>query len=228
VVTLSPSDAGPAQEGGAGRLLLTDDPDSGGRSPEPGLVSAICREVDVPVRVTLRLSDDFTTTGGELPRLAGLAEDYVAVGAQGVVFGFLDADLRVDTEVCLWLADALPGVPWTFSRAIDSALEADRAWRDIAALPGVDAVLSAGSARGLTVGHEELTERAASSPDVARLLMAGGGLAGEHVPWLIRAGVRQFQVGRSVRPSGSWKAYVDARHVRSWRLLLDDAVARTA
>ena len=42
---------------------------------------------------------------------------------------------------------------------------------------------------------------------------------------LVRAGVRQFHVGRSVRPGGSWKAYVDARHVRSWRLLLDDAVA---
>ena len=79
--------------------------------------------------------------------------------------------------------------------------------------------------RGLTVGHDELTARAAASPVVARLLMAGGSLAGEHVPWLARAGVRQYHVGRSVRVGGSWKAYVDARHVRSWRLLLDDAVA---
>jgi hypothetical protein len=28
-----------------------------------------------------------------------------------------------------------------------------------------------------------------------------------------------------VRPGGSWtKSYVDAAHVRSWRMLLDDAV----
>ena len=91
---------------------------------------------------------------------------------------------------------------------------------------GLDAVLSAGSTRGMAVGHEELTERAVASPQVSRLLQAGGGLAGEHVPWLLRAGVRQFHVGRSVRPGGSWKAYVDARHVRSWRMLLDDAVSR--
>jgi len=59
------------------------------------------------------------------------------------------------------------------------------------------------------------------------LLMAGGGLRGEHVPWLVRAGVRQFQVdSEAVRPGGSAKAYVDAGHVRSWRLLLDDAVDR--
>jgi copper homeostasis protein len=55
--------------------------------------------------------------------------------------------------------------------------------------------------------------------------MAGGGLRGEHVPWLARAGVRQFHVGSTVRPGGSWtRSYVDPAHVRSWRMLIDDAV----
>jgi copper homeostasis protein len=225
VVTLQPADAGPAQEGGADRLYVTDAIEAGGLSPEIGVISTICRETDIPVRVMLRLSDTYTTTPAELGRMVGLAEDYLAVGAEGVMFGFLDADLLVDTEVCTSMTEALPDVPWTFHRAIDATLEPDRAWRQLGELDGLDAVLSAGSIRGLSVGHEELTTRAAGSRSVARLLMAGGDLAGEHVPWLVRAGVRQFHVGRSVRPSGSWKAYVDARHVRSWRLLLDDAVA---
>ena len=47
------------------------------------------------------------------------------------------------------------------------------------------------------------------------------------MPWLVRAGVRGFHVGSSVRPGGSWsRSYVDAGHVRAWRLLLDDAVDR--
>jgi copper homeostasis protein len=37
--------------------------------------------------------------------------------------------------------------------------------------------------------------------------------------------VRKFHVGSRVRPGGSWKAYVDASMVRSWRTLVDDAVA---
>ena len=54
--------------------------------------------------------------------------------------------------------------------------------------------------------------------------MAGGGLRAEHVPWFVRAGVRQFHVATTARPGGSWdKAYVDAGHVRAWRMLLDDA-----
>ena len=39
-------------------------------------------------------------------------------------------------------------------------------------------------------------------------------------------GVRAFHVGRQVRPGGSVKAYVDAGYVRSWRTLVDDAMAR--
>ena len=58
------------------------------------------------------------------------------------------------------------------------------------------------------------------------VIMAGGGLLPEHVPWLARAGVRAFQVGAAVRPLGSAKAYVDADLVRTWRTLIDDAVRR--
>lgn len=225
VVVLHPRDVAGADEGGADRLHVMDPALDGGLSPEPALVSSICKETDLPVRVLLRLNDTYTTTGGELGRLVGLAESYLSVGAAGVAFGFLDHELGIDVEVCRHLAEHLPGVPWTFTRAFDAALEVDRAWRQVAGLPGLDGVLSAGSARGLQVGHDELTDRAAASPTVARLLLAGGGLAGEHVPWLVRAGVRQFHVGRSVRPGGTWaKAYVDPAHVRSWRLLLDDAV----
>ncbi len=225
VVVVHARDVPGADEGGADRLFVVADVETGGRSPEPGLVSGLCRETEVPVRVMLRLNDGYTTTGGELTRLVGLAEDYLAMGAEGLSFGFLDADTEIDVEVCTHLADRLPGVPWTFHRAFDAALSTDRAWRQVRGLPGLDAVLSAGSPRGLEAGHDELTDRAAADPAVAALLMAGGGLRAEHVPWLLRAGVRKFQVASSVRPGGSWtKAYVDPGHVRAWRMLLDDAV----
>ncbi len=220
---LHPRDVVGAHEGGADRLLVLTDVESAGRSPEPELVSAVCRETDLPVRAMLRLNDSYTTTGGELARLTGLGEDYLTVGAAGVAFGFLDADLNVDVEVCERLATSLVGVPWTFHRAVDASLETARAWRDLRRLPGLDAVLSAGSSRDLEAGHDELTDRAAADPEVARLLMAGGGLRPEHVPWLVRAGVRQFQVATAVRPGGTWRTHVDPGHVRAWRMLLDDA-----
>ncbi len=174
---LHPRDVPGADEGGADRVVCADRRVPGGTSPEPGLVSSICKETELPVRVLLRLNDSHTTTGGELTRLVGLAESYLNVGAEGVVFGFLDVDLLVDVEVCRHLADALPGVPWTFSRALDDSLEADLAWRQVLSLPGLDAVHSAGSPQGLGVGFDDLVDRVGSDPGVARVLMAGGGLA---------------------------------------------------
>lgn len=228
VVVTHPRDVAGADEGGADRVFVVADVEAGGLSVEPSVVSAVCKETDLPVRSMLRLNDTYTTTGGELTRLVGLGESYLAVGAEGVSFGFLDSDLNVDVEVCVSLADSLGAVPWTFHRAIDASLETDLAWRRVRDLPALDAVLSAGSTRGLEAGHDELTDRAESDVDVARLLLAGGGLRAEHVPWLVRAGVRQFQVATSVRPGGSWKAHVDAGHVRAWRMLLDDAADRAA
>jgi copper homeostasis protein len=222
VTVLDPRDVAGAEEGGADRLLVRS---ATGMSPEPALVSAICHETDLPVHAVLRLNDTWTTTGGELARLAGLGEDYLGSGAVGFSFGFLDGQLEVDAEVCAYLSGLLPGVPWTFSRAIDDTLDPRRAWRLLLDLPELAAVRSAGSPRGLEVGFDDLLDTA-RDPLVARMLMPGGGLLAEQVPWFVRADVRQFHLGRQVRPGGSLKAYVDAGHVRSWRLLVDDALER--
>jgi copper homeostasis protein len=227
VAVLHPRDAVAAAEGGADRLLLLREPEEGGFSPEPGQVSAIVRETDLPVRVMLRVDDGYGITGGAFRRLAGLAADYAALGADGVCFGFLDPDLRIDRASCAELATEIAPLPWTFHRGFDAALDPDRAWRDVTGLPGLDAVASAGSSRGLAAGGDELIDRATASPEVARLLLVSGGLVTDQVPWLVRAGVRQFAVGASARPGRSWtKAYVDAGHVRALRLLLDDALSR--
>jgi copper homeostasis protein len=218
-------DVAGAIEGGADRLHLSAE---GEFSPEPSLVSAVCRESDLPVFVVLRLGDSWTTTGGELTRLVGLGEDYLGIGASGVSFGFLDADLEVDVGLCAELATRLTNVPWTFHHAFDDALDPRRAWRNVAGLPGLLAVRSAGSPRGLGEGYEELLAAAQSDPGIAGLLMPGAGLLAEHVPWFVRAGVRAFHLGPQVRPGGSPKAYVAAELVRSWRLLLDDSLARRA
>lgn len=217
VAVASAADVPGATEGGADRLAYS----VAGRSPDLAAASAVLREAELPVRILLRLRDDYTTTGGEFARLVGLGEEYLALGAEGVVFGFLDRDLEVDVATCGALAAALPGVPWTFHRAVDAALDSDHAWRDLRGLAGLTAVRTGGSPQGLAKGYDDLLGRCEADPRVAGLAMPGSGLLAEHVPWFVRAGVRQFHVGAQVRPGASYKAYVDASYVRSWRTLLD-------
>lgn len=226
VVALHPADAERAEEGGATRLHVCAVHDDQEWSVEPRSVSAICKATGLPVRVSLRLSPGFSTMGGEFTRLRGLVTDYLSVGVEGFAFGFLTDDLEVDVEVCAQLVDALTAAPWTFDRTFDSALDTRRAWRSIRDLAGLDAIHTSGAAVGMAVGLDDLLAQAVEEPGFAALAQASAGVRPENVPWLVRAGVRKLHLGLEVRPGGSWsKSYVDAGFVRSWRLLLDDALA---
>lgn len=229
VAVLHARDVPGCERGGADRLSLAVEGEGDGRSPDLATAASVIRATQLPVRVMVRPGDSLTTTGGEFVRLVGLAEEVVSLGAEGVEFGFLDADLEVDVETCRALAAALPGVPWTFHRAVDHTLEPARSWRRLTVgMPGLTAVRSGGSPLGLSHGYDDLLALAEGDPDVARLLLPAGGLRPEHVPWLLRAGVRQLHVDLQVRPGSTTRSYVDADFVRSWRLLLDDAASRSA
>ncbi|SMO66439.1 copper homeostasis protein [Propioniciclava tarda] len=218
------ADAAPAEAGGADRLDVVGDLVDGGLSPEPRLVAELRRRTTIHLRPVVRLREGFGTDGGEVSRLRGLIASYASAGADGVSLGFLNGLGDVDLEV----VGALVGdvsLPWTFHRAVDAVLDADRGWRVLLGLPGLDAVATAGSARDVDAGLDALIARAKAEPRAAALMLVGGGLLPEHVPWLLRAGVRQFHLDAQARPGGSWKAYVDAALVRSWRTLLDDESA---
>lgn len=225
IIALHAGDAVGAQEGGADRLEVVADIDADGLTPSVETVRDLKRECDLPLRVMLRANDGFSTSGSELTRLQGAAHQFAETGVDGFVLGFLGPTVEIDVDATLALADEFGGLPWTFHRAVDHALDYDRAWQRLRMMPRLDTVLTAGSARGVAAGLDDLCRRASDDPHLARLLMAGGGLAPDHVPWLARAGVRKFHVGSRVRPSGSWRAYVNASMVRSWRTLVDDAVA---
>lgn len=226
VVVLHAADAERAEAGGADRLELVGTMDADGLSPEPVLVGQVRRATTLPIRVMLRLREGFGTDGGELVRLQGLARSYRSVGSDGLVLGFLNASTEIDVDVVGELVDDTDDAAWTFSRAVDACIEADRAWRVLRSLPGLDQVLTAGSPRGVAAGLDDLVQRASTDDFARRVIMAGGGLLPEHVPWLVRAGVRAFHIGSPARPQRSWKTYVDPALVRTWRTLVDDAVAR--
>ena len=224
VIALHAADAERAEAGGADRVELLGTMDHDGLSPEPRVVEKARRATSIQIRPMVRLREGFGTDGGEVTRMKGLIAAYLDAGADGVVLGFLNGLNRVDLEVMRELIGE-GDVPWTFHRAIDHCLDLDRAWADVKRLPRVTSVLTAGSARGVEQGLDELVRRATTDHDAARLVMAGGGLSPEHVPWLVRAGVRAFHIGSPARPGRSFKAYVDHELVESWRDLIDDEVA---
>jgi len=207
VIALGPADAEAAQAGGADRLELVAQMSADGLSPAPSVAAAVVAATDLPVRAMLRTTADFAAG----PDLIGLADELLATGVEGLVFGFLDSEGEVDVAACERIADRMRGRPWTFHRAVDHARDADRAWVDLLDLPGLDVVLTAGSASGVRDGWVNLVKR-----DPARVL-AGGGLTAEVVPALLDAGIRAFHVGGTAREGGSWTSPVSPALVARWR-----------
>ncbi|HEY8479263.1 MAG TPA: copper homeostasis protein CutC [Spirillospora sp.] len=222
VIALTAEDARAAHEGGADRIEVVADMAADGLTPDPDVVAAVRKVTPLPLRVMLRGNAGFRTTGFELDRLRRAAEGLAEAGADGFVFGFLDASGHIDTAATGKLAAAIAPLPWTFHRAIDHAADPGRAWdvvRDLGG--GLDTVLTAGSPRGVAAGVEVLVRRAAG-PD-AGMIMAGGGLRRRHVAVLAAAGVTAFHVGTAVRRDGCWDGPVDPALVREWRSLVSAA-----
>lgn len=227
VIALTAADARAAQEGGADRLEVVADMAADGLTPDPDVLAAIRDATGLPLRVMLRANAGFGTTGAELDRLRHAAAGLAEAGADGFVFGFLDAFGQVDAAATEKLAAAAGPLPWTFHRALDHAADPAHAWGVVRGFGGgLDTVLTAGSARGVDAGVDVLVRRAAEDAAAAGLIMAGGGLRRKHVAVLAAAGITSFHVGTAVRPDGSWDAPVDAALVAEWRSLVAAAADR--
>ncbi len=224
VLVTSVADAERAEAGGADRVLLVGSALQDRLSPEPALVAAVREATSIQLRVLLRLRDGFSTDGGEAMRLTGLASTYRDRGADGLALGFLNGLGGIDLSVCQALLNSTD-CPWTFDRAFDQALDRDQAWAELVRAERLDAVETAGAARGLDQGLDEIIERARHDERARQLTMVGGDVATSHLPWLLRAGVRQCHVGPQVRHHGDCQAPVDQELVRSWRTLIDAEMA---
>jgi copper homeostasis protein len=225
VVALDARDAERAEAGGADRVYVVGDLDDGGMSPEPRVVASVRERTGVQVRPLVRLRRGYATDGGEAVRLRGLIASYIDAGADGVALGFVNGLGRVDTEVVSVLIED-GSWPWTFHRAVDACLDADLAWRTLEGFARLDGVLTAGSSRDVEYGLDDLLQRARTDARASALIVAGGGLHPDHVPWLTRAGVTAFHVDTQVRVDGAFAGQVDVDLVRTWRLLVDAETAR--
>lgn len=218
IIALSVDDAVAARRGGADRVEVVADMDRDGLTPDPGVVAGMRAAVDIPLRVMVRGGDGFTADGGEVERLVRAVGELRDAGAEEFVFGFLTPGGDVDLAATGAVAAAVDGCPWTFHRAVDHARDPERAWADLRGLPGLDAVLTAGSALGLADGLPRLAARDDWRGTGPRLL-AGGGLRQAHVAGLREIGVTAIHAGGLVRDG--WGKPVDPARVRVLRELLD-------
>jgi copper homeostasis protein len=184
-------DALAAVEGGADRLELCADLDSGGTTPGRSLIASVLAHVHVPVMGMVRdRPGDFVYTRDELDRMRRDVALALVLGASGVVVGALTPTGRIDEAAMRGLRSAAYGLPVTFHRAIDETRDVLASIDSLRAL-GVSRLLSSGGRPVALDGSVTLAAMIERAGD-ALTVVAGGGVRATNVVELVRrTGVRE-------------------------------------
>ena len=222
VIACSVKDAIEAQKGGADRLEVVRDLQRGGLTPSYELVAEIRRAVNLPLRVMLRASESYETSGeDEIERLCRAAESFATLDVDGFVLGFLQ-DGEVDRELTQRVLASAPRVRATFHHAFEDTKDKLIALSALKQLPQVDRVLSHGGKDDLLARVQRLGEyERAAAPEIK--IIAGGGVNSDTILQIAReTEIREFHVGRAARSGFDVDGEVQASLVNGLVKLLRD------
>jgi copper homeostasis protein len=129
-----------AEIGGAARVELCDNLHDGGTTPSLGAIEAARRELEIDLNVIIRpRGGDFLYSDLELDIMKTDVQATRTAGADGVVFGILEAKGAVNLEQSRQLVDLAGPMSTTFHRAFDMCADPFAALEDgrIIVMPGV-------------------------------------------------------------------------------------------
>ena len=215
VIACSVADAIEAAKGGAGRLEVVSALDRGGLTPSLELVRAIRDAVDLPLRVMVRESDGYETSGEtEIEKLCAAAKVFSRLDVDGLVLGFLDGK-TIDLELTRRILAAAPSLGATFHHAFEDAADQLQAVREIKKLSQVDRILSHGGPGELEQRRQRLDAYVhAAAPEIT--IVAGGGIDSRAIALLRQtSAVREFHVGRAARRGFRIDGEVESELVRA-------------
>jgi copper homeostasis protein len=188
VAVASVEDALAAAAGGADRLELNAALALGGLTPSLGLVREVRDAVRLPVLVMIRpRPGGFAYSAADFKVMQRDADLVLESGADGIVFGILTDDGRVDAERCAVLVRQAAGRQAVCHRAFDVTPDP---------LAALDQLIGLGFRRVLTSGQEESAYNGAGL--IADLIRRAAG----RIEVLPAGGINRFTVADVVARTG--------------------------
>lgn len=144
IVVYNIASAMKAQEGGADRIELCDNPGEGGTTPSIGTVEVVRQHCNLDVFVMIRpRGGDFCYSSYEFYSMKRDIYQCQRLSVDGFVFGILTPDGRIDKKRCKDLIDKCRPLRVTCHRAFDMARDPFEALEDCIEV-GFDRILTAG------------------------------------------------------------------------------------
>lgn len=174
VIVTSVEEAREAQLGGADRLELVRERETGGLTPEKAVVEQVLKSVSIPVRVMLRENPTMAIADAEeMATLRTRAGGLGKLPIDGLVLGFAK-DGALDLEAIQEVLAAAPGCRATMHRAFDHACDPLAAIRQLKQFPQIDRILTGGGQGAWQLRKKRLLKwQMAAAPQI-KILVAFG------------------------------------------------------
>lgn len=177
-----------AQEGGADRIELCDNPAEGGTTPSLGTVEVVRQNVTMDVYVMLRpRGGDFHYSSYEFYAMKRDLLQFQKLSVDGFVIGILNSDGTIDKKRCKEIVDKARPLKVTCHRAFDMTVDPLQALEDC---------IEVGFSRILTSGHQP---KAIEGISLIRQLVEK---AGSRISIMAGSGVNEQTVHEIVTKSG--------------------------
>lgn len=169
-----------AKECGADRVELIQAHQLGGLTPSIGTVYTVINEVGIPVEAIIRpRMSGFFYSEDDFKVMCHDAREFINLGVDGIVFGFLTEDSYLDYERCARFMDITGDVDSCFHRGIDIIKDPDKAIEQLIKL-GVKRILTSGGMSDSYSGRHRLKYLQEHYGDKIQIL-AGGGITENNV-----------------------------------------------
>ena len=164
-----------AAEGGADRIELCDNPGEGGTTPSAGVIEVVRQNVSIDVFVMIRpRGGDFHYSNYEFFAMKRDITQCQKLSVDGVVFGLLTPDGKIDKKRCKELIERARPLKVTCHRAFDMARDPFEALEDCIEV-GFDRILTSGGQLQAIKGASLIRELVAKA-DGRIAIMAGSGV----------------------------------------------------
>jgi copper homeostasis protein len=226
-----------AQQSGANRIELCDNPGEGGTTPSAGMISRARDLTAIHLYPIIRpRGGDFLYSDDEFRIMLHDVKLCNAIGTDGVVIGLLNADGSVDKERTKHLVEAAYPMGVTFHRAFDRVKDPVQSLEDVIAC-GCERILTSGLRPGVTEGMDHLRQLVEWA-DNRIIIMPGSGLRASNLKEIATAtGAKEFHSSaRLTIPSAMeyinegmreelTQTALDGNEVRNMRNILDGLAA---
>ena len=193
-----------AADYGIDRLELCADFGEGGTTPGAGLLAYIKSKISIPVFVMIRpRGGDFVYSEEELEVMRREISILKSHGADGFVFGVLEAGGKVNRKACSSLIETAGEFPCTFHRAFDASVQLEESLETIIEC-GFKRILTSGGMNSVSEGLEVIRNLLVRS-NGRIIIIPGGGTLPEHLQELAGTGnLREIHAScKAFRPSES-------------------------